>query len=557
MAKLIPEVTADFSFGAVDGAAPTAMPKNAVSDLINARVQPDGSLRRRWGSIRTHPSFLTAGTGWGGAYFRDASAVDWMVVVFGTDVWASDDNGATWANIATVTHEDYCSFATMRVGASNFLFMANGDTVIYQWDGATWGTVTNAPSGVKFIAVFNSRLYATGHNGVIVQGSAIGDQTLWASPDGLTVQVMTNSGNRPTGLFQIGPHLLVYDEDSTSYIDGYGQATLVVAVGAEGFSRSVGCIAFRTVVGIGDNAACWLSKRGVEYYTPASGIVLITKNVPIFLQSINWTFIAANPGVPCATYDTVEQNYFLALSTTGIRNNRVLVINMLQQVQWQRPGPRSASSVDRFPGTADDILLSGASDGYLDAGTSGVDAVSDAAGYLSLASASGGGDSIASVAGYLSTVTNDALPATLFVAPGTARPSMVYSLGYDGFVRLHYGVNNDDTLSDGTGGVPVEMTVVSRPYLLGRPRQRKRARAIHVAATSTAPAVLTVLSHAGLKRSPERTINIPGTIDDDPQRSTAPTYLVADEPHVEVRTTDDVKLTLIGLTSELMREPTQ
>ncbi len=209
----------------IDSAAATAFPKNAVAQILNGRLQPDGTVRRRWGTIRTSSATPNAGTGYGGAKFTLANGTDLLVVICGAKAYKSTDKGVNWTEIATGLRQDYYSFATMRVGATNYLYMANGDSTIKKYDGTTWSTVANAPSGVKYIAVFNGRLYAAGHSGVIVQGSQIANPEVWASPFGVTVQILTHDGDPPTALFQIGPHLLVFDRDGTSYLDGFGQQT--------------------------------------------------------------------------------------------------------------------------------------------------------------------------------------------------------------------------------------------------------------------------------------------------------------------------------------------
>lgn len=552
MARLESELTTSFESGMVDGAAPTAMPKSSALAIINGRIEPDGTVRRRPGSKRAHASVLLAGIGYGGAFFTTAAGVDLIVAIFGTKAFDSDDLGVTWTEIASSLREDYYTFAVMRVGATTYLYAANGDTTIKSYDGTTWTTVTNAPSGVKFIAPFNGRLYATGHSGVLVQASKIGTPTTWASPDGLTVQVAAV----PTGLFQIGPHLLVWDRDSTSYIDGFGEQTIIVAAGSTGLSRSVGCVAFRTIVGVGDNGVCWLSKRGVEYYATGSGIQLLSSTVPTFMASIDWEDLYSNPGRASAVYDAIEQNLHIALSTNGIRNNRVLVLNIRQSSAFQRPGPRSAATVDRLLSPTSNLLFTVDDDGYLTAGATGFEAESDADGYLRLAALSTGGEAVGEDAdGYLESDTNDTLPATLFIAPTIDRPTVVYSLGYDGFVRVHRGVDADDMLSDETGGTDVEMVVVSRPFLLRAARQRKRVRIIHVAAITDSAATLTVLvHHHGATSSSEKTVTIEAGADSHADRKRALVNLISDDPHVEVRTTDDVKLSLVGISAERLRE---
>jgi hypothetical protein len=549
MAQLLHEETVDLSFGMVDGAAPTAMPKNAVSSLLNARLEPDSTAGRRHGSIRTHPTLLNASIGYGASEFVTAGGTKQMIVFFGATAWMSSDQGANWTDITNglTLASAYYDFAFMRVGATNHLYCANGQTSVKDWNGTTLTDLVGPPAGVKYVEAFNGRLYASGHSGVLVQASAIADPATWASPDGLTIQVL----RPPTGMLQVGAHLLVFSDDETAYTDGFGEQTVVVAVGATGFSRSVGCPFFRTAVPVGDTGACWLSKRGVEYYSAGAGIVNISRNIPVFMQSLDWASLATNPGLPSGAYDAIEQNYHVALSTNGVRNNRVLVQNLLQNAQYQRRGPRSASAVDRYLGSSTNLLLAVDADGYLTAAAGvGNDADDDADGYLVIASTVGNGVSLSEDAdGYLQSAFNDTTPATLFTAPSADRPSVLYSAGYDGFVRRHDGVDTDDTVSDGTGGVPVEMQIITRPFIMGRPRQRKRTRRLHIAAIADAAATVTVVIG-----NTTRTVAINASTDGSAFRASTAADFKSDTPQVTVKTTDDIKISLIGITAELLRE---
>lgn len=560
MPQLFQELTDDFSQGMYDSVAPTRYPKAAVRIIYNGRVQPDGSVRRRPGNIRTSPAVLGSDIGYGGVSFTTAAGVDQIIVFVGSVAYKSENYGATWTSIATSLRQDYYSFATMRVGATNYLFCANGDTTIKSWDGTTWTTVTNAPSGVKYIAVFNSRLWATGHDGVLAQACKVATPTTWASPDGLTVQILTNSGDVPTGLFQIGPHLLVFDRHSTSYIDGFGEQTLITATGATGFSRSVGCVAFRSVVGVGDNGAAWLSERGVEFYSPGAGISLLSRGVQKFLKEIDFEELYSNPGRISAVYDNIEQDYQLALSTNGIRNNRLLVINLRQpNVEFQRTGRRGAPSIDVLASQDASVLFfDNDAQGYLTAAPGGVgsEVEADAQGYMSLVGAMGGGEPVGEDAnGYLESITVDELPASLFVAPSSERSGVVYSVGYDGFVRRHYGVDKDDMSSDETGGTDVWLRMVSKPNIYKNPRQRKRVRRLHVSSLQETESSVIVQARARGLVGPEHTLTMLAYGLDHAYRGHAMTTLIGDTPQIEVRSADDVRITLLGMSCELMREP--
>lgn len=552
MAQLTSDVITDFSLGMLDSVSPTAFPKASVRTIYNGRIQADGSVQRRPGSQRTSSSAPNNGLGYGGAFFTTAAGEDQIIDISGSVASMSVDYGETWTEIATGLREDYYTIISMRDGATQYLLMANGDTTIKKWDGSTWGTVANAPEGVKFIAEFNRRLYATGHSGVLVQASAVGDIETWDSADGgVTVQVDAP----PTGMYQIGSHLLVFDRTSTSYIEGFGEQTLVVAAGATGFSRSVGCVAFRTIVGVGDNGACWLSERGVEYYVPGSAIELISKGVQTFLGTIDYELVYANPGYPCAAYDEIEQNYHLAISTGGAFNNRVLVLNLLQtDVEQQRRGYKAAASIDipgRNPVTALLFSETGDTDGYLTVDAGGVTLEADDDGYATLDE---DGDTIVyeDADGYLSD-SNDTLPATLFMAPSANKSRVLYSIGYDGYLRRHSAVDVDDALYDRTGGSDITMTIVSRPFLLKRATQQKRVRRVDVASIQDSESTLSITVSGTGSTTTALTTTQEALGSGVADRNHIMTRLDADNPVVQVTTTDDVKLTLVGLTAELLR----
>lgn len=461
----------------------------------------------------------------------------------------------TDAAIAVSLRQDYYTFATMRVGAVMYLFAANGDATVKRWDGTTWDTLPNAPAGLKFVAVFNGRLYGAGHSGVLIQASRIADPTHWASPFGITIQAITHSGNPITGIYQIASHLLVFDRAATAYVDGNGEQTMIVATGATGFSRSVGCVAFRSITAVGDNAVCWLSERGVEYYTPGGGIRLVSRRVQGFLNNLDRTLLAETPGRPSAAYDESRQEYHLALSSAGTRNDRTLVINLLQDPLVGKSGLRAAAAIDTQLESEADLLFEGDADGYLTTPV-GYQLRPGFQGYAALASEGQSGDPTTEDAdGYLTTSTNDTLPATLFIATLADVGPVIHSLGYDGFVRRHFLADRDNMAADGTGGAPVTMTVVSRPFLFGSPRVRKRVRAVHVSAIAAATATMTVQIRARGTLTTSQVVTVSATAYDQPRRRRLMVSAIGDSPQVEVYTTDAIRIALIGASAELMREP--
>ncbi len=554
MGQLLTELTTDFKRGMIDNTAATRFPPDAVATILNGRLEPDATIRRRGGSARLHSTALNSGgLGFGAEHFVKADGTAQIISFAGTKAYKSEDNGATNVEIASGLRQDYYDFATMRVGATNYLFSANGDSTIKRWDGDNWDTLPNAPSGVKFIEVFNFRLWVTGHSGVLVQASKIADPTVWATPNGLTVQILVSSGDTPTGLHQVGPHLLVFDERQTSYIDGFGEQTIIVASGATGLSRSVGCIAFRSIVATGDEGCCWFSKRGVEYYAPGSSIHLLSRGITETLNSVDRAELRPNPGRPTACYDETLEEYRLALSTTGTRNNLILRFSLRQRSRNFFGAPSLDQPISLTGAIL--FLLAADSGGYLTDGAGGFQAKADANGYMTLEfSGSGGDPTDEDGSGYLATVTDDTMPATLFMAPTSDHPGKVHSIGYDGFVRLHGDADKDDVLSDGTGGVDITMTLVSRPFFVGSVRHEKKVRVVHISSINDVAALINVGVRAKGTLSTFVTATLPAGDLGQARRKRVMVHAKGDAPQVEINTTADVRITLLGLSAQVRKE---
>ncbi len=566
MANLRSEFTASFERGYVADTSATRFPANAVASLLNARVEADATLSRREGTRRKHPDALIPGAPYGAIVFTIADGTDQMLAFVGTRAYLSEDLGETWDDVTPETTPGECegapvsllstgyySFATMRVGTTPYLFCANGADEVWRWDGDAFDALPNVPTGVQYLAVFNDRLWVTGHSGILVQASKIADPETWTSPDGITVQMQTHDADVPTGMYQIGPHLLIFERTATSLIDGYGEQTIVVQAGATGISRSVGCIAFRTIAGIGDSSVCWLSERGIEMYTPGQGVTLLSRYIQQLFDEIDRNEIKENPGRPTACYDEQRQEYHLAVPTDGDQNVRTIVMSLRHRGNnWL-----GAPSVDQFSEEADvdRVYLAPNEEGYLDAAESGYTFAADADGYAMLV-APGDGDVLVDDDGYLDLYTRTALPAVMFMAPSVDGIPVPHSLGYDGFVREHYGVDKDDMDPDGvTGGVAFEMTVITRPFTYGSPRVRKRVREIHISVIADSAVTVSARPLVGGVSTAFRTISVPGTSLNQPRRVRSMTNAVGDTPQIEVRASDRVRIALVGVGADLLREP--
>lgn len=557
MAKIPAEIQEDFARGMDDSRVANKYPPNAARLILNGRIESDGTVSRRDGSRRKNPSALNADVGYGACFFKTGGGDLQEIAIFGDTAYVTDDGWETETEIATGLHADYYDFASMVYGGTKRLLLANGDTTIKTWDGSSWGTLANAPSGVKHLAVHNQRLAVAGHNDVEVKLSKVISPESWLANQGaLTVQILNHVADEITGLHGLGPHLLVWDPQSTSYIDGFGEQTLVVAQGSTGLSQSVGCIAFRTIEPVGDDELCWQSQRGIEYYRLGGTIQLLTSRIQEFMKTVDVNAINNNRGRPSACYDGTRQNYHCAVPTAGSsRNTRTIVVNLYQRGQnW-----RGAPAIDQQAYTAEEELLFGAdADGYIELDSDGFSLRADLNGYASLATAGSSGDPIIEDAdGYIATDPNDTLPATLYMAPAPDGGLVVHSAGYDGFVRRHHGADHDldDEQADLSGGEDVTLRLVPRPFVFGSAKRRKRVRAAHVGAINEEEATLRVSLRTRGVAGTAKEVTIAATDFDQLKRGKPARVSGIDEtPQIEITTTDRTRIALAGVSAELLRE---
>lgn len=544
------EWTTSFALGMNDSKAATSMSDREVSLLLNYRVTPDGQAEVRKGSQKTHTVALNAGAqGYGGIEFRTAAGtVQWCVFV-GDKMYTSTNEGVTWTQRATALRTDYWSLVTMRVGATNYLLCANGGASSYSWDGATWAAIANIDANVKLLAVHNERVWSYA-SGVTVKASKISDFSTWASPDGLSLPVVTHDGdNEVTGMFSSGSSLFVFKRNSIAAIDGFGESSIVVATGARGVSRDVGCIAFRSVAAIAGGGVAWLSERGFEFMTPGSAPDLISSPVESFMKDIAWADIAATPGLPQAIFYPRTLTYECALPGAGTQNNYTFV--------YRIPTLGQMGAVSLFShGTATGYTLYADSDGYLNVQT---DATRSQArtvgGYLSVESVSPGLFVNLDSDGYLGLATNVYDPAAIFVADRGEENQAPIGIGYDGFVRfLDYGAS-DDLNSSGASGTDIGARLLSRPMLFRDPFRKKRGRAIRALAQSDQGATVTLALLADGSRGSDHTATLGAAIGDQPKQVRANVNGRGRTLQVEVRTSKaGLKLANLSLAAELLKE---
>lgn len=516
MSRLVFETQTQFSRGQNSSAALANVLQDEVRRLQDARVSMEGSfIEPRGGSKRTHTTALNAGSGGlGGIEFTTAAGQQQLVVFAGSQMHYSINGGTGWTQGATgLGTSNYWSLVVMRQGSTNYLFAANGSN-LYSWDGTTWATVTGTgvPSTAKYLAVFNDRLYAAGHNGIEVYASRVGDvtgATAWDTTAGaFTVQIQTHDNDIDiTGLYTLGTSLLVFKRGSFGFIEGFGSQSVFVQVGARGLSRSVGCVAFRSIRAVGDDGICFLSERGLEFFAPGRGQpVNVTSAMQDYVERIAWDTIDSNPGLPCAVYWPLKREYQLALPLDGGTSNNARLV-------WRPPQEQNpVAMLAQFTSTvlaSDQGTLSLDGDNYLVllTGEGGYDLNLDANGYLILDAAAG--DKLGLTNGYLTSFTPDYPIQVLFTADRGTEFSRPYAVGDDGFVRELEQGTSDDVLSNDTGGTPVNASVLFRPFTFGAEFYQKSARKLRVKGQSDAGATATMVLYSNAAATSGATLTFP------------------------------------------------
>lgn len=546
MARLLEQWQTSVSGGMRDNASVTDYRPNEAALLVNHRVTPDGQAEVRYGSQRTHSAALNSGAqGYGIIQFTTTAGVHQRVAFGGDSAYYSTDDGANYTLITSGLTQDYWSFATMNVGGTHYLYCANGSTTMYRWDGANWTTVTGPTTGVTIIAVHNERLWAA--KGSNLYASKVQDPSVWAVPDGLSLPVLTHDGDSDvTGLFSLGPWLLVWKRRSMGYVEGYGTRDVIVAAGGRGISREIGCAGFRTVVGA-ETGVLWMSDRAFYFYQIGGVPTRISDSVEDALRDVNWGQIEAVPGTPCAHFYPRKQTYECYAPSNGSQNDMAFV--------YRLPGidqPGAASTFDSASASGRTIAADADGDLELDGGgrvrVVGTD--------LTLVSGSTPGQYVElSADSDLTLATNDTVPAAVCLSERGSETGMPTSIGYDGFCRDLDEAAADDALTDGTGGAAISDRYQPRPFTFDDPYRRKRARTVRVRVTATAATTPTVKVYGDGVVGTSHTLSLAASTGGDPVEGKARVSKRGDTLRVEVTGAGaGTKISGIALAAEILPE---
>lgn len=550
MAQMVKEQQLTFARGMNDTAAPIEYQEDECELLQNGRVSFDGqTVQRRGGSEKTHSTALNSGgDGYGGIEYYTAAGAQQLVVFMGDKMYTSTNEGGTWTQRATGLTEAFWSLVIMREGAANVLCAANGGTNSYQWNGSAWATISNIPNNVKYLAVHGNRLWASGHSGIDVVASKVGDIDTWSTPDGLTVKAQTHDGDPTiTGLFQLGSVLMVFKSESTGYVEGYGFNTLEVEAGARGISRSVGCMAPRSIQAVGNQGVCWLSKRGLEHYQMGGVITPVSRSIQKFIDGVNWSQISSTPASSTAIWWPQKHEYWCSLPVASSQNDYMI---------GYRPGTEArppALMLHKYAATEDDTLfLDG--DSYLDLSTtSNRDQGDTLFGYLTT-SLTGGQYMTINSDGHLGFAAAPHGDATLFIADisGAELTTTPMSCGYDGFVRQLEKGDKDNQSPGSLEGEDIAFKLITRPFFFGQPMRDKRARVVRVASQqSDSSTVIVKVKADGVDGTGH---SITYGITRKPVVKKVRVGTKGNAQSVEVTSTDDVKIGSIELAAAVFEE---
>lgn len=488
-----------FAGGQNDTAAATEYRPDEVRLLENARPSFQGSsARRRLGSRRLNAAAIDSGAA---CYlcreFKDAAGNKHLFGAWDDKFFSSSDGGATWTDRsgALTPTATWYTWAIMRVGTEHRIFVANGDSDLYYWTGTgDVQTVAGAPSGIKYLAVSNNRLWVAGHDGITVAASAYDDPDSFAAADGaFDVKAQTHDGDPEIrGLFAVGSMLLVFKRESTNYVVGFGVESVYVEAGPRGISRSVGCVGQRSIAPVGDVGVMWLSTRGIEYYVPGGRIHVVSRQSQNFVDQINWEALDADPLLPSALYFPAQHEYWIGLPVEGTNNTRIFVYRPADE---SREIERDAMWIQRSGdlGTGETLYVD--ADGYLAVGDDPNDATASiAGGYLEIDNAGvmTGFFSEIDGDGYLSLISADQWGRVLFPADTDTQLERPHQATDDGFVEEMETGNLDRVASNGAGGDAIQGRIKSRPFFWRDAIGEKQSRYVYVKAAGPADATVTV-----------------------------------------------------------------
>lgn len=252
----------DFSGGLNDDDNPAGLRINEFAQLLNAYWRGN-NLRTRMG-YEKHPQ-TTAITGTPaitGLYdfvFAEGDSKE-FVCVAGTKIYKDVSN--TWTDITgavtiTAGQNNVFTFTTFK----DTMVATNGVDVPIKWTGTGNAAVLGgSPPTAPYIYRKWNRLFLTGHSGLIIRYSALGDHETWAA--GNTITPDSYGDEYVTGLGEWRDYLMLLTNKRIVPVSYTGDETAPFAW-ASLAPLMVGCVHQRAFANIGDDAV-FMSDKGIH-----------------------------------------------------------------------------------------------------------------------------------------------------------------------------------------------------------------------------------------------------------------------------------------------------
>jgi hypothetical protein len=318
---------------------PDHVKPDAALDCLNVEFTKDGGIQRRSGYDNLSTAQFTNRPDSIARYYKTDGTTQ-LVVGNSTRLDAIDAGGVITGGTLSSTASPHF-FARFGGPTSELLFIANGTDTIKQWNGTAFSTpayTDQTPTG-KFVAVtgWDNRLVSACHVGTSAASnpssvifSDPGNPLNFASdsPDNNYEQLTPGDGESIMGMIAWREYLFVFKE--TSFFVFYG-----TSVGQDGYPvfnyRQI-----RAGVGLASSRAVCAGRDGV-YFLDRSGVYRTTGGEPeevsnpvepIFVSGTSDFYTGgtlSQPQVTNAAMTWYQEQVYLAFTTSGTTNNRMLV----------------------------------------------------------------------------------------------------------------------------------------------------------------------------------------------------------------------------------------
>lgn len=262
-----------------------------VTRADNARLTQFGSALKRLGTQRVHATTLGSSKPIQGGFCwekNDGTVVHMVVCngVFysgGTSysipmTWTSLAVSGGGAALSTTEFVDFCDFVDNT--GTEVVYLADGGLIL-KYDGATLVRVAATPASIRYLELYNQRLFGISGHDTSVYYSALNDGTTLgiSGSAGGTAVVRTYGDEKITTIKTLRDSLVLFHTTGISRFTGLTQDDISIATGVQGFSSDVGTLCPRSVT-VADGIGYFMSDRGAYRITEDGIAALDTPDKP-------------------------------------------------------------------------------------------------------------------------------------------------------------------------------------------------------------------------------------------------------------------------------------